>query len=1421
MAKRAHTDADRAKNWMTVTEPAFPWEREALEFVRSQFPAHGPYRAWSNFEFIADDGSINEVDLLAFTPQGFFLFEIKSRPGRLFGDAGAWTWDTDGRLVTEDNPLLLANGKAKKLRFLLQGQKACKKRKGKLPFIEALVFCSAAELQCELSGTARYRVCLRDRPAEGDRSERAGITAAIKRRECAGLDAHPKGTHDQPTAKIVAQAMEQAGLRPSQRSRKVSDYVLDHLIDEGPGYQDWQATHTALQNVRRRIRVYNVRTGATEDERATIERAARREAELLEALQHPGVLRREGFTEHELGPALIFEHDPQAIRLDHFLSRRQNSLGVEARLDLMRQIAEVIRFAHDKRVVHRALSPRSVLVTASERERRHVKLLNWQVGYRKGSTSSGVSAPVSATSHIDRLVEDASTAYMAPEAASGEGDGGEHLDVFSLGALAYHLFSGQPPAANGVELSSKLRETKGLQISSVLNGAGENLQALIQWSTYADVGARVDSVSDFLDLLEEVEDELTAPDHDTVEDPNAAQKGDVLPGNFTVLRRLGQGACSVVLLVQRDDEAFVLKAANDPSHNARLKDEAAVLQKLRHSHIVEHRGSVEIGAREAFLMRPVFANKEERRIETLGQRLRREGRLHVDLLQRFGEDLLGVVNFLEEEGLPHRDLKPDNIAIGQIKRGHKLHLVLFDFSMSRTPADNLRAGTTGYLDPLLPLRKPPRWDLHAERYAAAATLYELATGPNNLPTWGDGASDPSHLDCEATIDGDLFDASLRDSLTAFFQRAFRRDPAERFDNAEQMLDAWRDCFAGIEKPGALSDHEDEDELRQRLAAATFDSQIPELGLGTRATNALDRANVLTVDDLLTVPVRRLHRLRGVGNKTRREVGTAVRLLRERLGSPTRTELPTAHEDTEAAEEQLDIANLSVDLLTQRLTRANSRDSQPAKRTMLALLGLDANLDEPWPSQTEVARCVGFTRGHISQLVGKFQNRWAKEPALNQLRADLAELIQTAGGVMTIAELAEALLVARGSAQDEPQRTKLSTAVARAGVEVERTMATPRFLVRRDHGRVLVALSQDLAGYAARLGDEADRLAESDPLIPPARVLQRLREVSVPADAEPLSDARIVRLAAAASQQAAVSSRQEVYRREMEAARALKLSQGALYGVASLTVSQIHERVRGRYPEAAPLPGRPALDELLRAAGFDFQWDPAGKGGGCYASRLSETPSITSGSGAVSRLSTASSPPRGAAITPEIANARQFEERLERGIKEGSFLALLVSPKYYERAAGELSRRFPVELVDLEGLFLDALREAAEKAKVSWELVVKTDARPNEGDWSKLMLLVRRALPAVEAKLSSADETLLVVYAGLLARYDQIALLERLRDRVGRRDGIPGLWLLVAGDRQAMMDGKAIPLIGPGQQTRVPESWVQNAHRGWDGHDRGA
>jgi serine/threonine protein kinase len=1389
--------SDTKKTWTTVTESRYPWERDALDFVRDRWPDHDPYRAWANFEFIALDGSINEVDLLLLTPMGFFLVEVKSRPGRVFGDPGTWTWETDGQLVTAANPLLSANLKAKKLRLLLERQKAVKV-KGSLPWVEALVFLSAPDVHCDLKDTAAYRVCLRDRDASPGQPERPGLLAAVKRRECPGLDPVPRTSVDRPLAKVLSQAMEQAGIHPSQRHRRVSDYLLERLIEEGPGYQDWEAGHAQNLGGKRRVRLYLVWNEATPEDRQMVERAARRDFQLTEALQHPGVLRALGFTEHEVGPAVVFEHDPHALRLDHFLARRGDRLGIDVRLDLMRQIAEVVRFAHQKKVVHRALSPRSILVSDPEGARPRIKLYNWQVGYRTGGSSTGGGKDITATSHVELLVEDAGTAYMAPEAVLEADQPGEHLDVFSLGAVAYHLFSGVPPAAGGVELADKLRQTRGLQISDVLNGAGKGLQELVQFSTHPDVASRIDSAADFLGYLDAVEEELTSPDQDTVEDAAEAQKGDKLPGGFTVQRRLGKGATSTALVVERDGQEHVLKVPNADEFAQRVRDEGEVLAKLRHQHVVEHVETLTVGGRPCLLLRSAGP-------ETLGERLRKEGRLHVDLLQRFGEDLLEIVRYLEEQGIPHRDIKPDNIGVGPVGRGDKLHLTLFDFSLSRTPPENIQAGTRGYLDPMLPLRK--RWDLHAERYAATATLFELATG--TLPRWGDGRSEPSQVECEAAIDEELFDPSLREALVPFFRKALRRDARQRHDNAEDMLRDWRDCLAAIEPSGARVDL-DEEELRRRLEGATYESSIHELDLGTRATNALDRANVLTVEDLLTVPMRRLLRLRGVGNKTRREIAAAVKILRDHLGNP-----PDAGKAAEEPEEQPagDLSRLSVDLLAQRLTRTGPRDGNTARQTLTALLGLEEALPNPWPAQADVARFLNVSRARVGQIVGKVIDRWAnKEKGLTRLREDVAGLLAAAGGVMTPAELGEAILAARGSVLEEPQRSRLARAVARAAVEVERTLAEPRYLVRRDDDRALVALHPSLADYAARLGDQADDLAGEDPLAPPVRALQVLRAVPSPAGFEPLSDSRLLRLAAAASRGAALSSRQEVYPRGMEALRALKLAQGALGGVKVLSAEQVRDRVAGRYPEALPLPDRPRLDELLNAAGLELTWDPdALDGRGGYVPP-DTTSSISEPSRTATRLPTTTGRDPREPLAPEEADARQFEEKLRRSLKEGAFLTLLVPPRAFQQARRELERRFPIQAIDGDRLIIDALREAAGKARVDWSVVLRTDATPHNGDWNKLLLLVGRALPRVEERLAAAASTVLLLYPGLLARYDKLDLLERLRDRVGRPGGPPGLWLLLPS-QQPLIDGKAVPLLSPAQRVHVPESWVRNAHRG--------
>lgn len=111
----------REGRWTTVTPSQFEHEREALEHIRSLLPDSEPYRAWSNFTFTAETGHVYEVDLLVVTPGGMYLIEVKSLHGRLWNSGSTWMLD-NASIRTFDNPLHLADSKAKRLRSLLTAQ---------------------------------------------------------------------------------------------------------------------------------------------------------------------------------------------------------------------------------------------------------------------------------------------------------------------------------------------------------------------------------------------------------------------------------------------------------------------------------------------------------------------------------------------------------------------------------------------------------------------------------------------------------------------------------------------------------------------------------------------------------------------------------------------------------------------------------------------------------------------------------------------------------------------------------------------------------------------------------------------------------------------------------------------------------------------------------------------------------------------------------------------------------------------------------------------------------------------------------------------------------------------------------------------------------------------------------------------------
>jgi serine/threonine protein kinase len=145
--------------------------------------------------------------------------------------------------------------------------------------------------------------------------------------------------------------------------------------------QDFAAKH-ASTGVARRVRIYPYARAASPESRDRLARTAQREFRVLEGVDHPGILRALDFRETELGPALVFEHDPSAVRLDRFLAACLNSLSLDERLALLRQLAEAIAYAHRKRLHHRGLAPQNILVRDVEGDHPRLLVMNWLVASR-------------------------------------------------------------------------------------------------------------------------------------------------------------------------------------------------------------------------------------------------------------------------------------------------------------------------------------------------------------------------------------------------------------------------------------------------------------------------------------------------------------------------------------------------------------------------------------------------------------------------------------------------------------------------------------------------------------------------------------------------------------------------------------------------------------------------------------------------------------------------------------------------------------------------------------------------------------------------------------------------------------------------------------------------------------------------------
>ncbi|WP_438271501.1 BREX system serine/threonine kinase PglW [Streptomyces microflavus] len=1430
------------EHWYQPRRSGFRWEQEGLDHVRQLMPRAEPYRAWATFQFTADSGRVNECDLLIAVPGGLYLVELKGHPGRVVNHGDTWQFHAD-RVRTLKNPLHLTDLKAKELKGRLErAARAMKEDPKRIPYIKPAVFLHDADLVSELDEFQRTGVFGRNDGASGLPGIWDGLLALPPERESWRVTPQD--------SQLLEKLMKRIGVSQSTAHLRFGDgwRLEPRALDAGPGWEDRLAVRDdGLVQEGGRVRIYLAGEAASGQQRRRVDRAARREYQVLQGINHRGIVQAVQIHEHQGGPAILFRHRETDLRLDAYLDAYGGRLTPSVRLDLVRQLAEAVRYAHNRSLYHRALSARSVYVSAREDGSEPVlRIADWQTAARDFETS--LHRSLGDTPLDAGLIADIAQVYLAPETDQEFADPVD-LDVFGLGSLAYLLLTGRPPADRRSTLVDRLAAEGGLHPYAVADGVSAALDDVVFQATAADLQERLSSPDDFLRLLDAAEADAAPADQPggVVEDPLTVQPGQPLDGTWTVTRVLGTGATARALLVRRTeadgpaDQDFprVFKVALDHEKGSRLFAEAEALKEVGGGHIAkllaeprEMAGRTVLEIEYAGGFRP----PGDQDPVSLGSRLRGQGSLGYDQLERFGNDLLDALDSLAARGVRHRDIKPDNLGLFKRSDG-SWQLMLFDFSLANAPDQDIHAGTRGYLDPFLGDSRRARYDDHAEWYAAAVTLHEMASGER--PVWGDGQGDPrTVLDATLYVARELFDPALSDGLTAFFERALHRDVEERYDSLRQMTEAWRQLFRAADsaRPATtpatvgVNAEDVEDAREQAAAAAGLTTPLEAAGLSPRAVSVAAGLGAATVDALLDIPPHTISRARGAGNVIRKELNR-----RHRQWTHDLRRKPAPKALAPVAADAPEVALESVDTLAARLTPAqgNSR-TKPRPDVVRATLQLpDAELLEPWPAQSAIAKALGVSQATVSKNQLAAIEQWALLPWLGRIRDELVTILAEQGRVMTAEELATELRARHGAGDAGPADTLgMALAVVRAAAETEArrrpddaggaTVEAPaRLAVLRRAGRVVLALEDqpgaddptpvELAEYAARLGETATTVAYRDPLPGRATVLRELRAVKAPDGIVPPADTRLVELAAAMARGVGFSPRLELFPLDLDLPRALRISQ-APAGVRAhvgISTTDLLARVRSRFPGLAVLADTTYVElaEALTQADFPLEY---------VAQRKRFLPRAPEPRGSRHEVSVSALTSTGALLTAaqgELARGRDPRQvlaaRLDTARRRGGFLALTFKGAELPGLATRLALRYGVVPVSLDELFLTAMRELAEEQGVRWPALLKADAKFAAGGviGPALASYTRLAAERVTERVTALAEqagprtVLLAHQAGLAARYWEAGgrgLLVALQEAARRPADAPhGLWLLVpAEDAHATpaLDGRTVDVV---------------------------
>ena len=221
-----------------------------------------------------------------------------------------------------------------------------------------------------------------------------------------------------------------------------------------------------------------------------------REIEIAAGLRHPNIvpLYDSGDADGVLYFVMPYEDGPSLrTRLS-----RDGPLPATQCVNVLRDVARALAYAHERGVVHRDVKPDNVMLSGGA-------AVVTDFGIAKAVHAAQSDTPVGTLTQAGAGI--GTPAYMAPEQAVGDPATDRRADIYSFGCLAYELFAGHPPFHDlpAHEIIAAHVGTKPVLLSKVSAAVPESVAELVARCLEKSPAARPQSAQELLAELDAVQ----------------------------------------------------------------------------------------------------------------------------------------------------------------------------------------------------------------------------------------------------------------------------------------------------------------------------------------------------------------------------------------------------------------------------------------------------------------------------------------------------------------------------------------------------------------------------------------------------------------------------------------------------------------------------------------------------------------------------------------------------------------------------------------------------------------------------------------------------------------------------------------------------------------------------------------------------